>query len=104
VFGFPVDGIVGPLTWSLLITGENPQPLSSDHWQDAGALSALARPGVNWFPRCARSGRPRNGRSPNSNPKFRIHCARWSWTSTRPWPDGRSRIGSRRTWKSKGPL
>lgn len=31
VFGFPVDGIVGPLTWSLLITGENPQPLSSDH-------------------------------------------------------------------------
>ena len=27
VIGFPVDGIVGPLTWSLLLTGEKPDPL-----------------------------------------------------------------------------
>lgn len=26
VIGFPVDGIVGPLTWSLLLTGEKPDP------------------------------------------------------------------------------
>jgi peptidoglycan hydrolase-like protein with peptidoglycan-binding domain len=30
VLDYPVDGIVGPLTWSLLITGENPQPLHSE--------------------------------------------------------------------------
>jgi peptidoglycan hydrolase-like protein with peptidoglycan-binding domain len=29
VLDYPVDGIVGPLTWSLLITGEKPQPLQS---------------------------------------------------------------------------
>jgi peptidoglycan hydrolase-like protein with peptidoglycan-binding domain len=27
VIGFGVDGIVGPLTWSLLVTGEKPDPL-----------------------------------------------------------------------------
>ena len=30
VLDYPVDGIVGPLTWSLLITGEKPQPLQSE--------------------------------------------------------------------------
>lgn len=25
VIGYPVDGVVGPLTWSLLVTGEHPQ-------------------------------------------------------------------------------
>ena len=25
VIGYPVDGIVGPLTWSLLVSGEQPQ-------------------------------------------------------------------------------
>jgi len=27
VIGFPMDGIVGPLTWGLLLTGEKPDPL-----------------------------------------------------------------------------
>jgi peptidoglycan hydrolase-like protein with peptidoglycan-binding domain len=27
VIGFVEDGVVGPLTWSLLVTGEKPDPL-----------------------------------------------------------------------------